>query len=146
MQRSGEVRLALPTASTAAAAPTITIAAHVRPSLTGIRRLTPPRYPDTVMQDALSIRPRRAQVMAHLRPRRNVIAAATRVRHSLAKAIHRFFDEQGFFWVNTPIITASDAEGAGRYSEYRRWISPTCRAHLRARSISRRISSAARRS
>src|SRR6202163_1335314 len=51
--------------------------------------------------------------VAHLRPRTNVIAAATRVRHTLAKAIHRFFDENGFFWVNTPIITASDAEGAG---------------------------------
>jgi asparaginyl-tRNA synthetase len=51
--------------------------------------------------------------VAHLRPRANVIGAATRVRHSLAKAIHRFFDEQGFFWVNTPIITSSDAEGAG---------------------------------
>jgi asparaginyl-tRNA synthetase len=51
--------------------------------------------------------------VAHLRPRTNVIAAATRVRHSLAQAIHRFFDEDGFFWVNTPVITASDAEGAG---------------------------------
>src|SRR5688500_1112929 len=51
--------------------------------------------------------------VAHLRPRTNVIAAATRVRHTLAKAIHGFFDERGFFWVNTPIITASDAEGAG---------------------------------
>jgi asparaginyl-tRNA synthetase len=51
--------------------------------------------------------------VAHLRPRTNVIGAATRVRHTLAKAIHRFFDEQEFFWVNTPIITASDAEGAG---------------------------------
>jgi asparaginyl-tRNA synthetase len=51
--------------------------------------------------------------VAHLRPRTNVIGAATRVRHTLAKAIHRFFDEEGFFWVNTPIITASDAEGAG---------------------------------
>src|SRR3984893_15056900 len=50
---------------------------------------------------------------AHLRPRTNVIAAATRVRHTLAQAIHRFFDQDGFFWVNTPIITASDAEGAG---------------------------------
>src|ERR1700732_4183782 len=50
--------------------------------------------------------------VAHLRPRTNVIGAATRVRHTLAKAIHRFFDERGFFWVNTPIITASDAEGA----------------------------------
>src|ERR1700682_5828140 len=51
--------------------------------------------------------------VAHLRPRTNVIGAATRVRHTLAKAIHRFFDESGFFWVNTPVITASDAEGAG---------------------------------
>ena len=51
--------------------------------------------------------------VAHLRPRTNVIGAATRVRHTLAQAIHRFFDEHGFFWVNTPIITASDAEGAG---------------------------------
>jgi asparaginyl-tRNA synthetase len=51
--------------------------------------------------------------VAHLRPRTNVIGAATRVRHSLAKAIHQFFDKNGFFWVNTPIITSSDAEGAG---------------------------------
>ena len=51
--------------------------------------------------------------VAHLRPRTNVIGAATRVRHTLAKAIHRFFDANGYFWVNTPIITASDAEGAG---------------------------------
>ena len=51
--------------------------------------------------------------VAHLRPRTNVIGAATRVRHTLAQAIHRFFDQNGFFWVNTPIITSSDAEGAG---------------------------------
>jgi len=51
--------------------------------------------------------------VAHLRPRTNVIGAATRVRHTVAQAIHRFFHERGFFWVNTPIITASDAEGAG---------------------------------
>ena len=51
--------------------------------------------------------------VAHLRPRTNVIGAATRVRHTVAKAIHRFFDEQGFFWVATPIITTADAEGAG---------------------------------
>jgi len=51
--------------------------------------------------------------VAHLRPRTNVIAAATRVRHTVAKAIHGFFDERGFVWVNTPIITAADAEGAG---------------------------------
>jgi asparaginyl-tRNA synthetase len=51
--------------------------------------------------------------VAHLRPRTNVIGAATRVRHTLAKAIHGFFDRHGFVWVNTPIITSSDAEGAG---------------------------------
>jgi asparaginyl-tRNA synthetase len=51
--------------------------------------------------------------VAHLRPRTNVIGATTRVRHTLAMAIHRFFTEDGFVWVNTPIITASDAEGAG---------------------------------
>jgi asparaginyl-tRNA synthetase len=51
--------------------------------------------------------------VAHLRARTNVIGAVTRVRHAIAQAIHRFFHEQGFVWVNTPIITASDAEGAG---------------------------------
>jgi asparaginyl-tRNA synthetase len=51
--------------------------------------------------------------VAHLRPRTNVIGAATRVRHTVARAIHRYFDAQGFFWVNTPIITSNDAEGAG---------------------------------
>jgi asparaginyl-tRNA synthetase len=51
--------------------------------------------------------------VAHLRPRTNVIGAVTRVRHTIAQAIHRFFSDNGFVWVNTPIITASDAEGAG---------------------------------
>lgn len=51
--------------------------------------------------------------VAHLRPRTNIIGAATRMRHTLAQAIHGFFDAQGFVWVNTPIITTSDAEGAG---------------------------------
>jgi len=51
--------------------------------------------------------------VAHLRPRTNVIGAATRVRHTVAHSIHEYFDRHGFLWVNTPIITASDAEGAG---------------------------------
>ncbi|MCW5621763.1 MAG: asparagine--tRNA ligase [Burkholderiales bacterium] len=51
--------------------------------------------------------------VAHLRPRTNVIGAVTRVRHSVAQAVHRFFHEHGFYWINTPIITSSDAEGAG---------------------------------
>ena len=52
--------------------------------------------------------------VAHLRPRTNIIGATTRVRHTLAQAIHRFFHEHGFFWIHTPIVTASDAEGAGQ--------------------------------
>jgi len=52
--------------------------------------------------------------VAHLRPRTNVVGAVTRVRHTLAQAVHRFFHERGFFWIHTPIITASDAEGAGQ--------------------------------
>jgi asparaginyl-tRNA synthetase len=51
--------------------------------------------------------------VAHLRPRTNTIGALTRVRHCLSMAIHRYFHEHGFFWIHTPIITASDAEGAG---------------------------------
>ena len=50
---------------------------------------------------------------AHLRVRTNIMSAITRVRHAVAMAIHQFFDQEGFFWVNTPIITASDCEGAG---------------------------------
>jgi asparaginyl-tRNA synthetase len=51
--------------------------------------------------------------VAHLRPRTNTIGAVARVRHALSMAIHRYYHERGFFWVHTPIITASDAEGAG---------------------------------
>ncbi|UDG79731.1 asparagine--tRNA ligase [Candidatus Steffania adelgidicola] len=51
--------------------------------------------------------------LAHLRPRTNLIGAVARVRHTVAMAIHRFMDVQGFFWVSTPLITSSDTEGAG---------------------------------
>jgi asparaginyl-tRNA synthetase len=51
--------------------------------------------------------------VAHLRVRTNTIGAVARVRHCLAMAMHRYFEEHGFFWVHTPIVTASDAEGAG---------------------------------
>ncbi len=53
------------------------------------------------------------RTVAHLRPRTNSIGAVTRVRHCLAQAIQRFFHEQGYYWIHTPIITASDCEGAG---------------------------------
>lgn len=51
--------------------------------------------------------------VAHLRPRTNIIGAVARVRNCLSQAIHRFYHENGFIWVSTPIITASDCEGAG---------------------------------
>ncbi len=51
---------------------------------------------------------------AHLRPRTNTFGAVFRIRHNMAIAIHQFFHEHGFFYFHTPIITASDCEGAGQ--------------------------------
>ena len=51
--------------------------------------------------------------LAHLRPRTNIIGAVARVRNCLSQAIHRFYNEEGYIWVSTPLITASDTEGAG---------------------------------
>ena len=51
--------------------------------------------------------------VAHLRPRTNTFGAVARIRHAMAMAVHRFYHERGFYWIHTPIITASDAEGAG---------------------------------
>ena len=51
--------------------------------------------------------------VAHLRPRTNTFGALSRIRHALSAEVHGFFDREAFYWVNTPIITASDCEGAG---------------------------------
>jgi len=53
------------------------------------------------------------RTVAHLRPRTNAFGAITRVRNSLSQAVHRYFHERGYMWVNTPLITTSDCEGAG---------------------------------
>lgn len=53
------------------------------------------------------------RTVAHLRPRTNTFGAIARVRHCLSMAVHRYFHEHGFYWIHTPIITTSDAEGAG---------------------------------
>jgi asparaginyl-tRNA synthetase len=53
------------------------------------------------------------RTIAHLRPRTNTIGAVLRVRNAAARAIHDFFQQRDFVWLHTPIITASDAEGAG---------------------------------
>lgn len=51
--------------------------------------------------------------IAHLRPRTNTFGAIFRIRHAMAFAIHKYFNDRGFYWLHTPIITGSDAEGAG---------------------------------
>ena len=51
--------------------------------------------------------------MAHLRSRTNTFGAVMRIRHAMAFAIHKFFNDKGFFYIHTPVITGSDAEGAG---------------------------------
>ena len=51
---------------------------------------------------------------AHLRPRTNLFGAVTRIRNCLAQAVHRYFHQNGYCWISTPIITTSDAEGAGQ--------------------------------
>ena len=52
--------------------------------------------------------------VAHLRPRTNLFGAVTRIRNCLSQAVHRYFHEREFCWISTPIITTSDAEGAGQ--------------------------------
>ncbi|MGH8975807.1 MAG: amino acid--tRNA ligase-related protein, partial [Acidimicrobiia bacterium] len=69
----------------------------------------PDTYPAAAKQHSFEY----LREVAHLRPRTNTFGAVTRVRHCLSMAVHRFFSERGFYWVHTPIITASDAEGAG---------------------------------
>ena len=54
------------------------------------------------------------RTIAHLRPRTNTFGAVFRIRHNMAMAIHNYFHEHGFFYFHTPIITASDCEGAGQ--------------------------------
>ncbi len=52
--------------------------------------------------------------IAHLRPRTNTFSAVLRIRHAMAFAIHKYFNDNGFYYLHTPIITASDCEGAGQ--------------------------------
>ncbi|MBN2348788.1 MAG: asparagine--tRNA ligase, partial [Bacteroidales bacterium] len=52
--------------------------------------------------------------IAHLRPRTNTFGAVLRIRHALAFAIHKYFNDKGFYYLHTPIITGSDCEGAGQ--------------------------------
>ncbi len=69
----------------------------------------PPDYPLQKKRHSVEF----LRTMPHLRPRTNTFSAAFRVRSTVAFALHRFFNENGFVYIHTPIITASDAEGAG---------------------------------
>lgn len=71
--------------------------------------LSPVDYPLQKKQHSMEF----LRTISHLRPRTNTFSAVFRVRSLLAFAIHKFFQERGFVYVNTPIITASDCEGAG---------------------------------
>jgi asparaginyl-tRNA synthetase len=69
----------------------------------------PTEYPIQKKQTSLEF----LRTIAHLRPRTNTFQSVFRVRNALAWQIHRFFQERGFLWIHTPIITGADAEGAG---------------------------------
>ncbi|KFZ38474.1 asparaginyl-tRNA synthetase [Shewanella mangrovi] len=69
--------------------------------------------PDTYPMAAKRHSVEHLRELAHLRPRTNLIGAVMRVRNCLSQAIHRFYHENGYIWVATPLITASDCEGAG---------------------------------
>ena len=70
---------------------------------------SPPDYPLQKKRHSFEF----LREIAHLRPRTNTFGAVTRVRNTLSRGIHDFFQERGFLWIPTPIITGSDAEGAG---------------------------------
>jgi asparaginyl-tRNA synthetase len=69
----------------------------------------PETYPMQAKQHSMEY----LREVGHLRPRTHLTGAITRVRNTLAYAVHRFFQQEGFYWVHTPIITANDCEGAG---------------------------------
>jgi asparaginyl-tRNA synthetase len=69
----------------------------------------PERYPLQPKRHSLEF----LREIAHLRPRTNTFSAILRIRHALAFAVHEYFNDHGFFYLHTPIITGSDAEGAG---------------------------------
>ena len=69
----------------------------------------PVRYPLQKKDTSLEY----LRTVAHMRPRTNTFGAVLRIRHAMAFAIHKFFNDKGFVYLHTPLITESDAEGAG---------------------------------
>ncbi|WP_159715366.1 asparagine--tRNA ligase [Blochmannia endosymbiont of Camponotus nipponensis] len=70
----------------------------------------PSTYPITAKKHTMEY----LREVSHLRPRTNIIGAVTRIRHTLAQAIHNFMHKKGFLWIPTPIITAYDTEGSSK--------------------------------
>merc|ERR1711871_333116 len=79
------------------------------PSMSLLGACPPEEYPLAKKRHSLEY----LRTLAHIRPRTNTVAAVARVRSKLAQSIHRFFEGEEFFLVNTPVVTASDCEGAG---------------------------------
>src|SRR6476646_3129925 len=77
--------------------------------LTVLGGADPETYPLQKKQHSLE----KLREWAHLRPRTNTFGAVTRVRNCVSRSIHNFFQDEGFLYIHTPIITASDCEGAG---------------------------------
>jgi len=82
---------------------------EIQASEVSVYGMAPPDYPLQKKKHSLEY----LREIAHLRPRTNTIGAVARLRNSLSYAVHTFFQERGFHYVHTPIITASDCEGAG---------------------------------
>ena len=78
-------------------------------SVTILGKADPQKYPLQPKKHSMEF----LRSIAHLRPRTNTISAVLRIRHALSFAIHKFFNDKGFYYLHTPIITGSDAEGAG---------------------------------
>lgn len=82
---------------------------EIRARVIEIANICPPDYPLQKKRHSMEY----LRTVAHLRPRTNTFSAVFRLRSMIAYAVHRFFQERGFLYVQTPIITGSDAEGAG---------------------------------
>jgi asparaginyl-tRNA synthetase len=82
---------------------------ELRATAVRVFSIAPPDYPLQKKHHSFEF----LREIGHLRPRTNTIGAVARLRSSLSLAVHRFFQERGFFYVHTPVVTTSDCEGAG---------------------------------
>jgi asparaginyl-tRNA synthetase len=105
-----------------------------------IENVCPAEYPLQKKRHSLEF----LRTIAHLRPRTNTFSAVFRLRSVISYAVHKYFQERGFVYVHTPIITGSDAEGAGEMFRVSTLKLDKLPATSREKLISARISSAGR--